>query len=37
LARSADLATLSTKNVDDVFAVDEEARSRAEALLSRFA
>jgi 1-deoxy-D-xylulose-5-phosphate reductoisomerase len=37
LAKSADLATLPTKNVDDVFAIDEEARSRAGALLPKFA
>jgi 1-deoxy-D-xylulose-5-phosphate reductoisomerase len=37
LVKSADLVTLAVKNVDDVLDIDQEARSRAEALLPRFA
>ncbi|HWM32215.1 MAG TPA: 1-deoxy-D-xylulose-5-phosphate reductoisomerase [Methyloceanibacter sp.] len=37
LEKSADLATLSPQNVDDVLAIDSETRLRATALLGRFA
>ena len=37
LEKSADLATLTPQNVDDVLAIDSETRLRATALLGRFA
>ncbi len=37
LEKSADLATLTPQNVDDVLAIDSETRLRAMALLGRFA
>jgi 1-deoxy-D-xylulose-5-phosphate reductoisomerase len=37
LGKSADLVALTATSVDDVLAVDREARSRAQALLGRFA